>query len=453
MLNILVFLAYLVLAWGVAGLLPERYPVITSDQADALGAGLLLVLALLHLGALHFGISRKLRAEIFRLRGTQDETLSELARTRKTAQLILNAKRGKDGEEEVSLLEKIEGQVQRNLVNRLFNVPDKAELIRSIPQPAPEPLAAQRIEETESLRVRVGPASAEKTKPPAGGKAKKGSSEKKSAGKAPRVSAQPAPVSDGLEPTLKPSRSRGEEAQILDEVRDALNNGRIDLMLQPIVSLPQRKLHFFECFSRLRTGDKILSPNQYLDIALREGLIAAIDNMLLFRCIQLVRDTQKRNRNLLFFCNISTHSLLDKEFFEDFMRFLLENHELAPSLVFEVSQHDMAQLDETDLADLDRLAHFGFRFSVDQVGRLDMNYEELARHRVKFIKAPVDLLLEEVRDKGDLRELKQMLDLVNLDLIVDKVETEDQVLELLDQPIDFAQGFLFGKPRLTRESK
>ncbi|MBT4769288.1 MAG: hypothetical protein HOO00_02000, partial [Rhodospirillaceae bacterium] len=115
MLNILVFLAYLVLAWGVAGLLPERYPVITSDQADALGAGLLLVLALLHLGALHFGISRKLRAEIFRLRGTQDETLSELARTRKTAQLILNAKRGKDGEEEVSLLEKIEGQVQRNL--------------------------------------------------------------------------------------------------------------------------------------------------------------------------------------------------------------------------------------------------------------------------------------------------------------------------------------------------
>jgi len=113
----------------------------------------------------------------------------------------------------------------------------------------------------------------------------------------------------------------------------------------------------------------------------------------------------------------------------------------------------MAQLDEADLADLDRLAHFGFRFSVDQVARLDMNYEELARHRVKFIKAPVDLLLREVRNKGDMKELKQMLDLVNLDLIVDKVETEEQVLELLDQPVDFAQGYLFGKPRLTRESK
>ena len=452
MLNILVFLAYLVLAWAVAGILPERYPSITADQARAFGAGLLLVLSLLHFAVLHFGIVKRLRAEISRLRAAHDETLSELARTRKTAKLILNAKRGGGGEEEVSLLEKIEDQVQRNLVSRLFNVPDKVELIKNIP-PQPETPAPQQSEETQAPKVSAGPAPAKKKKPAAADKAKKGPSAKKAAEKAPRLSAQPAPVSDGLEPTLKPSRSSSEEAQILDEVRDALNNGRIDLMLQPIVSLPQRKLHFFECFSRLRTGDKVLSPNQYLDIALREGLIAAIDNMLLFRCIQLVRDTQKRNRNLLFFCNISTHSLLDKEFFEDFMRFLLENHELAPSLVFEISQQDMAQLDEADLADLDRLAHFGFRFSVDQVARLDMNYEELARHRVKFIKAPVDLLLREVRNKGDMKELKQMLDLVNLDLIVDKVETEEQVLELLDQPVDFAQGYLFGKPRLTRESK
>ncbi len=51
------------------------------------------------------------------------------------------------------------------------------------------------------------------------------------------------PVAEGLD-----------EQEILDLVREGLRENAVELALQPIVSLPQRKRRFFECFSRVRTA-------------------------------------------------------------------------------------------------------------------------------------------------------------------------------------------------------
>jgi EAL domain-containing protein (putative c-di-GMP-specific phosphodiesterase class I) len=56
----------------------------------------------------------------------------------------------------------------------------------------------------------------------------------------------------------------------LGEFADALDEDRVEVFVQPIVSLPQRKRRFFECFSRVRTNDgKIIVPEQYLEVAER----------------------------------------------------------------------------------------------------------------------------------------------------------------------------------------
>ncbi len=243
-----------------------------------------------------------------------------------------------------------------------------------------------------------------------------------------------------------------DEETVLDIVRNALNIGRVELMLQPVVSIPQRKLHFFECYSRIRSDAAVLTPDQYLPVANKRGLITAIDNMLLIRCVQLVRNTQRRNRNLGFFSNMSVHSLKDEEFFRDFISFMADNAELAPSMVFEFAQRDLSDLEEKNLDDLELLSDLGFRFSIDQITSLDMNYEILARRRVKFVKVPASLLLKEIDKAGSLRLFKEPLDSMAIDLIAEKVESEEDLLKLLDQPVDFAQGYLFGVPRISRES-
>ena len=79
----------------------------------------------------------------------------------------------------------------------------------------------------------------------------------------------------------------------------------------------------------------------------------------------------------------------------------------------------------------------------------DPDYLE-ARH-IRFIKIEASLLLSELREAEGLPRLKRMksgLDRSGIDLIVEKIETDGQLLELLDIEIDYGQGYLFGKPEL-----
>ncbi|MBL8709555.1 MAG: EAL domain-containing protein, partial [Rhodospirillaceae bacterium] len=100
------------------------------------------------------------------------------------------------------------------------------------------------------------------------------------------------------------------EDEILDALRDGLRENGVELALQPIVSLPQRKRRYFECFSRVRVADgRVLIPEQYIELAERHGLVTAIDNMQLFRCIQTLRRIRKSNASVGFFLNISHHTL------------------------------------------------------------------------------------------------------------------------------------------------
>ena len=110
---------------------------------------------------------------------------------------------------------------------------------------------------------------------------------------------------------------------ILEIVRDALRQSRVDLFLQPIVSLPQRKRRFFESFIHMRSADgATITPDQCIGLAKENDLGLAIDNMLLFRSIQLLKKAQQHDYSTAFFCNISPNTFSDREFFGDFIEYL-----------------------------------------------------------------------------------------------------------------------------------
>jgi len=274
--------------------------------------------------------------------------------------------------------------------------------------------------------------------------------------KAPAVAAPAAeaPVSAIRLPVAPPPKPPLDDAQVLDLVREALNEEKVDLFLQPIVSLPQRRRRFFECFSRIRApdGDWIM-PEQYLQVAKGAGLMGAIDNMLLFRCIQLVRRARKGKLDVGFFCNISGYSLADEAFFHDFLDFLREYPELAQGLFFEFSQADLtAGIDHRDA--LRRLANLGYRLSLDHVTNLDIDLKDLAALGFKLLKVDAAQLVDAVRAGHlDMGELRLELDRSGIDLVVEKIESEDLLLEVLDCRPDFGQGFLFGEPRMSAEAK
>src|SRR3546814_8098597 len=99
---------------------------------------------------------------------------------------------------------------------------------------------------------------------------------------------------------------------------------------------------------------------------------------------------------------------------------------------------------------LQRLRGFGYRFSMDQVTDMDLDLQELAAQGFRYLKVGAHLLHELARGDSpvlDMRALKGALDRSAMDLIVEKIESEDMLLDMLELRVDFGQGYLFGEPR------
>ena len=238
----------------------------------------------------------------------------------------------------------------------------------------------------------------------------------------------------------------------IGRVREAIEAGRIDLYLQPIVSLPQRKPRYYEAFSRLRDADnKVLKPADYIEAAERANRIGVIDNMILMRCIQALREEADRTPRLAVFCNMSPATIYDSQFFNELTDYLEANADLASNLIFEFTYPAIQTMHPRVLENLDAIAAKGFVFSIDHVHSINLEWEALKSRHFCFAKAPSSLLLAAIR--GDeaslsrLRALRKRLADTGIDLIAEKIEFESHMPEILSLGLDYGQGNLFGPAR------
>ncbi len=258
-------------------------------------------------------------------------------------------------------------------------------------------------------------------------------------------------------PALEDNTPDQGDAAIVDLIEKAVDQDRIDVFIQPIVNLPQRKLRFYELLSRLRTDDgDYMAANKYIQLALKNDLLPALDNLMLLRALQMVRGlTPTGAKNMRgYFCNISALTLSDAKFMADLVEFVSQERDLAPRLIFELSQKDMTDpsvMTPEVLKILDGLAELGCRFSMDHTNNLNLNFDALGMRYVRYVKVDAPRLLEEMDEQGGfnhMRRFKDDCDRNGLDLIVSRIEGDRELVELLDLDIDYGQGFLFGEPEL-----
>ena len=251
----------------------------------------------------------------------------------------------------------------------------------------------------------------------------------------------------------------------LRAVKDALSDGRVDLHLQPIVSLPRRRVSFYEGFTRLRRPDgSLILPAEFLDPARRAGLLGMIDNMSLFRCVQIVRRLAERDRRVGVFCNISVASLEDDAFFPHFHEFMMENRDLSGAVIFEIRADKFETRSRKMRENMEKLTALGFRFSLDHAGDLNLDLPRLQDAGVRFVKMNGDQLISDLRDPDGARpicsinrpldgeDVSAVFSRYGVTLIAEKLEDETTVVQILEYDIPYGQGHVFGAPRPIKSS-
>lgn len=230
-------------------------------------------------------------------------------------------------------------------------------------------------------------------------------------------------------------------------ITEAIVEGRIEVILQPVLKLPQRKVKFYECFSRLSSADGIvLQPSEFLPFANTNGLIHLLDKKMLQRCKNLINSSQHWKDDISYFCNIATNTIKSRDFSKSHAEDFADSKHLLPYMILEMNNEEFKNESKNFYAILKELSQLGTRFSLDHIKSFaDLNLEKLQEHKIRYVKIGIDLFLEHYEAQGSTDKINELLRSAkryNIKIVVSQLESDKDLLKLLDYELDFAQGFL-----------
>lgn len=255
-------------------------------------------------------------------------------------------------------------------------------------------------------------------------------------------------------PRAAPSR-----AVLAPEIAEALETRRIELFLQPVVTLPQRKSRFYEAVPRLKTADgHLLGPEARAAVE-AAGFGAALEAVQLAAVMPVARRLVARGGEVALMCRLSPGGLAEPSF----VQALADLGEGLPGvMLLLLDQAALPALSTVQTAAQRRLAAVGYRFGLDAVTDLRLDGPALAAMGMRLVKVPAALILAapppqigEARvpaRSADLHpaDLSGLLARSQVELVVDGADTDAMVADLLDFDVRLAIGAAIAPPRPVR---
>ncbi|MEM9094073.1 MAG: EAL domain-containing protein [Pseudomonadota bacterium] len=221
------------------------------------------------------------------------------------------------------------------------------------------------------------------------------------------------------------------------------------IVFQGIFSLPDQTPRFFECFSRLREVDGDLSSRaHHIRAAKVDGGIHQVDNAAINQCIAASERLQHADKSIGLFCNVSLSSLRDEEFLRPLIAHLSTFDKLGQHLIFELNQLELGDLNDTDLGILQRLREKGFCFSLDHIVDWSVDVELFSKVGFKYFKVGAQEFLERVQSsRTGAQRLNAVFKELGVELVVEKVEREEELQAAIAVGVSYAQGEALAPPR------
>ena len=244
-----------------------------------------------------------------------------------------------------------------------------------------------------------------------------------------------------------------DEMDWVHRINDALGSGAFCLMRERIVPLqgePEASREYNELLVRMRYQGELLSPGQFMPAAERFGLMPQIDRWV----VKAVFDYLQGNpevvaRRPLFTINISGQSLCEESFLEFVYRQLRRSHIDPGMICFEITETVAITNFSAVSRFIDRVHELGGQFALDDFGTGMSSFGYLQELAVDFVK--IDGMFVHDIDKNPVHEamvrsINDVSHVLGKKTIAEFVERQTVFDYLAEIGVDFAQGYLHGRP-------
>jgi EAL domain-containing protein (putative c-di-GMP-specific phosphodiesterase class I) len=246
-----------------------------------------------------------------------------------------------------------------------------------------------------------------------------------------------------------------ERLELTGELRRAIKDGELVLHYQPKIDLQSRKVTGVEALVRWRHPKRgLLSPETFLPLAERSGLMKALTGEVLQMALRQCRTWRDAGVKLTMAVNVSADDLLDLHFPEEVETLLSGRGVAAKWLELEITEGTILADPERARAVLTRLHAMGVRLAVDDFGTgysSLMYLKELPVDAVKIDRSFIRDMATKSDDEIIVRAIVDLARNLSLEVVAEGVEDEATWNRLGALGCDLAQGYYLSPPLAEKE--
>ncbi|WP_432696780.1 putative bifunctional diguanylate cyclase/phosphodiesterase [Marinobacterium sp. YM272] len=207
-----------------------------------------------------------------------------------------------------------------------------------------------------------------------------------------------------------------------------------------------------EVLSRIQLpGNQLMSAGEFIEIAETMGKVHLIDYIVTEKAFEKVRQT---GYDGLIFINLSPRSVLVADFLKR-IHALVEEYRIDPTrIVFEITERDTVK----NMSLLEKFVHNlkdqGYQLAIDDFGSGFSSFHYLKYLPIDFVKIEGEFIANMAHDQRDMAfvtSITQLTKELNVKTVAEFVETEEVLQLVREAGIDYAQGYLLGRPGLELE--
>lgn len=245
--------------------------------------------------------------------------------------------------------------------------------------------------------------------------------------------------------------NRKQHLQLSEALYHAIEREELALVFQPKWDIASNKILGAEVLLRWHSKEfGSVSPAVFIPIAEQDGQIIELGNWVLQRSLRYLATWQKQQQAVLpLAVNMSVLQLANPHFLASTLNLLKQNQVDAALLQLEVTESAVMENLDANAKKLTELKNAGFSIAIDDFGTGYSSLAYLTRLPVDTLKIDRSLITDldgNLSTQIMLQNIIRMAHDLKQTVVVEGVETAEQLAILADLACDQAQGFLLSKP-------
>ncbi len=239
---------------------------------------------------------------------------------------------------------------------------------------------------------------------------------------------------------------RRRNTHMSDVILTALNERRVRLAYQPIVTdLGETPLKF-ECLIRMRAidGREVPAPD-FIPVAERLGLVHLLDR----RVLELAINTLAACPHIHLNVNISMETVKDAVWAEGYLAHMRAHSALARRLAVELTETQVIDAIDSSIEFVTEVKGLGASFAIDDFGAGYTSFRNLKALDIDTLKIDGSFVTGVSASRENQLFVRSLLDLARnfgMKTVAEWVDNEADAMLLKGLGVDYLQGYLIGKP-------